>query len=180
MLTIFLKPKEADSRITLKVYIRTSDGDTLCVRVTKMSGYGNTNSRYLLCVTRRWGALFLILFYFFPCGVIFSNRKTSHSLRRNHGFQEREGVFSLALLSIPNHQLLRRPGALGTVYVQHHLTNHCCHGRLHRLCLHSHPHPPGLGIFLQNMRISQFNFYLISLESWETAWRVHVLYNLST
>lgn len=72
MLTIFLKPKEADSRITLKVYIRTSDGDTLCVRVTKMSGYGNTNSRYLLCVTRRWGALFLILFYFYPPVVLFS------------------------------------------------------------------------------------------------------------
>lgn len=129
--------------------------DTLCLKITKISGYGNINSMHLLCIPRRLCALFLILFFFGH--VISLNRKTVHSLKKDHGFQEREGVFCLALLSIPNHQLLCRPGALGTVYVQYHLTDHCCYGSVHCLCLHPHPHPPGLGIFLQNMWLSQFS-----------------------
>lgn len=34
--------------------------DTLCLKITKISGYGNINSRNLLCVTRRLCVLFLI------------------------------------------------------------------------------------------------------------------------
>ncbi|EDL15491.1 RIKEN cDNA 1110032A04, isoform CRA_a, partial [Mus musculus] len=82
---------------------------------------------------------------------ILLHRQTFPSLRKSHGFQAREGVFCLALLSIPDHHLLCCHGALGTIDAQHHHTDHCGYGGIHCLCLHPHPHPPGLGIFLQNM-----------------------------
>ena len=96
--------------------------------------------------------------YFVFCRVIFFTMQTLHGLRKNHGFQACEGVCCLALLSVPNHHLLCSHGALGAVHAQHHLSNHCRYGGLHCLRLYPHPHPPGLGIFLQNMWLRQLNF----------------------
>lgn len=95
-----------------------------------------------------------------------------------NGFQACERIFLLALLSIPNHYVLCCLGALGAIYVQYCCTNHFRHGCVHCLCLHPDPHSPGLGIFLKNMWISQYNFQLISFALCEMALHMYVAYNL--
>lgn len=111
-------------------------------------------------------------------GRLLSQDGLSAAKGASHGFQAREGLFLLALLPVPNHQLLCCPGALGAVHVQYHPAHHFRDGGVHCLCFHPNPRPPGVGVFLQNVWLPQYTFELIVVAFCEFA--VHMRTLLAT